>query len=303
MEREEINNEWFDKLFIKPDVRAKKVVKYKKRLTGEVKKQFTLDNKELILDTISKMVEVVRKNHFSKKSYRILRLANPDEKLGPELFGSLDYIMFLKYRSRYQRGYTGWIVEEIPYVPDIQTKTDKELQDEFLAKNKVERVETEINYLSKDLHIYKSKSYISGKIDYNEVLKDIVHIYDNIRYMKPDGSLDILFKFKRNVFSMGKNAYQTFYYLIQTDNRNQKRKEYAMNELSIPSFLEENGFVKYDHKVASKYYSDEQERKYRLSQKPKESKKTQTVINGNKFVVDNDEWSEDWFSNLTGFQG
>lgn len=58
MEREEINNEWFDKLFIKPDVRAKKVVKYKKRLTGEVKKQFTLDNKELILDTISKMVEV-----------------------------------------------------------------------------------------------------------------------------------------------------------------------------------------------------------------------------------------------------
>lgn len=61
--------------------------------------------------------------------------------------------------------------------------------------------------------------------------------------------------------------------------------------------------VPYNHSIAQKYYAETQERKYRLSQKRKEPKKTQTVVNGNKFVIDDEEWTEDWFSNLTGFRG
>lgn len=286
------DEEWFDVNFIKPDAKIKKVTKHKRRLTGDDKREFTIANKDKLLETMASMVEVVRKNHIAKRSFKVLRLVDINERLEYEFFRSFDYMMYLKYHSRYNRGYDGWVIEEIPYTPDTQVKTNKEMQEEFLATHQIERVESEINYTSKELQIYKSKSYVNITKDYNKNLEDIVHIYDNIRYMKPDGSIDILFTFKRNVFNSGRSAFQTIYWMVQTNNNTLKTKRLAINELNIPSFLEENGFVIYQHKVTQKYYSEAQERKYRLS-----GKKKQQTINGNTFTLDDDEWSEDWFSN------
>lgn len=290
-------------IFIILEKSMKKVVKFPKRFNADKKKEFTLKNKDIILKIISDMKEVVRTNHFSKKSFKILKLPGQTQRLEIELFHATDFILSQKYRTRYNKRYDGWIIEEVPYIEDKSLKSMREMQEEYLKNNTVERTESEINFLNKDLKIYKSKSYINDKMDYHKVLEDIVHIYDNLRYMKHDGSIDIVFTFKRNVFNSGRSAFQTIYWMTQTNNDNLKTKRLSINELNIPALIEEQGLVPYNHSIAQKYYAEIQERKYRLSQKRKEPKKTQVVVNGNKFVVDDEEWSEDWFSNLTGFQG
>lgn len=292
-----------DDIFIALEKSMKKVVKFKKRFNADKKKEFTLKNKDLILQIIADMKEVVRINHFSKKSYKILKLPDHLGRLEIELFHATDFIMAQKYRSRYNKMYDGWIIEEVPYIKDMSLKSMREMQEEYLKNNLVERTENEINYLNKDLKIYKSKSYMNDRVDYHKILEDVVHIYDNLRYMKSDGSIDIVFTFKRNVFNKGRNAFQTIYWLTQTNNDNLKSKRSAINELNIPTLIEEQGLIPYNHSIAQKYYTEVQERKYRLSQKQTKPKHQSTNINGNTFVIDQEEWSEDWFSNMTGFKG
>lgn len=297
---QENGEDQFENIFLELEKNIKKVVKFPKRFNADKRKEFTLNNKDLILALISGMIDVVRPNHILKKSYRIKKFPDNTEKLEIELFHALDFIMSQKFHSRYNRKYSGWVIEEAPYVEDKSLNDMRRMQEEFLKNNSIERTERNINYLNKELRTYKSKSYINNALDYEETLKNIVHIYDNLRYMKSDGSLDILFTFKRNVFNSGRNAFQTIYWMTQTDNSSLKTKRIAINELNIPKLLEEEGFIKYEHRITQQYYSEVQERKYRLSQKS--NKRKQTTVKGNTFTIDDEEWSEDWFSNLTGFK-
>ena len=135
-------------------------------------------------------------------------------------------------------------------------KSLKEMQEEFL-KNKGATVceSIDINRCSKDLDIYKSKMYINKNMDHKEAVKTLIHVYDNTRFMTPDGSVDILFTFKRMVFESRGTHFQTIYWCNQINNKNFKEKRNAINEINIPEFLEKNNFVLYDHKICSDYHS------------------------------------------------
>lgn len=252
---------------------------------------FIEDNAEQVNNIIENGKVIVRKNHVRKVTFKILTL-NVDTKLDKDLYIAVSMEMHKRYKGNYLPKYGGWIIEELPYEPD-RTKSMKEMQEEFLARNTVTREDSEINYLSKDLKTYKSKSYINTTKDYKQTITEMVHVYNNLRFMTPDGSMDVLFRFKRLVAESGdRYAYQTIYYVTQTNNKNDKSKTSSINEINIPKFLEDYKMVPYIYETCAAYYKNYSNIKYR-SKEPKTSSKS-TNVNGNKFTID-EEWYNDFF--------
>lgn len=270
-------------------IKTSKAVKVKKpgyALKGYLTKEDRDSFKDEIEALINNGKTIVRKNHVTKKTFEILTL-DIDVKLEKSLYIAISMEMKERYNSNFLPKYGGWIIKELPYEPDRQ-KSMKEMQEEFLAKNQAKKIaDSEINYLSKDLQIYKSKSYINTESDYKKAIATMVHIYDNLRFMTPDGSMDVIFGFKRLVAeSKQANAFQTIYYMVQTSNKTDKTKKSSINEINIPKFLEDFKMVKYDYDVCNEYFKNYNRNKYG-------SRSGKTInVNGNRYTVD-DTWNYD----------
>lgn len=257
-------------------------IKKAKKINQKEIKNYAFDNKEIVNKIIEEGKVIVRKHHARKVAFKILTLT-VDCKLERELYIAVSEEMRKRYQANYLPHYGGWIIEEIPYVEDTK-KSIKEMQEEFLSKNKIERTESEINYNSKDLLIYKSKSYINKNHDYKKAIANMTHVYDNLRFMTPDGSIDVLFRFKKLVAESNKRgSHQTIYFLQQTNNKNEKTRTSSINEINIPKFLEDFKMIAYDYDVCADYYKNYSRIKYG-------SKSGKTInVNGNKYTVD-DRW-------------
>lgn len=116
----------------------------------------------------------------------------------------------------------------------------------------------------------------------------MTHVYDNIRYMTKDGSMDIVFKFYKIVTesrsSIGKM--QTIYKCKQTNNKTLKTKHFNINELKIQEFVSVNDLVLYDDVVCDNFYKNYMDSKYKHTGK-------YMTINGSRFMVDESDWDDD----------
>lgn len=238
-----------------------------------------------VLDLVENMYTVVRKNHVTKKAFKVTKLKQDLGVLEKDIYKSLAIYMYKIHKSHYNKGYQGWVMEEIPYEPDRVTKSIKEMQEEFLAKKQVTIVPTEeIDYLNKDKKIFKSKSYYNDVSDYKKALATMVHVYDGLNFMTKDGSIDVSFVFYKLVVESKGSNFQTIYKYTQTSNKNLKTRVRMINEMSIPKFIEEHQLVEYNHAVCEAYYKRYTEPVYKSNKKAIE-------VNGNRFVVD-DTWED-----------
>ena len=238
------------------------------------------------------LIQVARQNTIHKSCFKILMV---DRNMYPDKLDSVFYRavcleMDKRYPgSGYSKKYHGWIIENLPYVDsstdrDKPKKTVAEMQAEFLAKKNATQCESkEINYTSKDLKIYKSKSYYNERVDYEKAFEnDFVYIYDGLSFMSEDGSLLVRFRYRNKLMDKHGRSFQVIYSMEQINFETEKEKKpIKVNELRIPVLIEEYKLVPYNYSVVAQRLKRE---KAKLDKKYNEEH--------DKYLSDFENWDE-----------
>ena len=109
----------------------------------------------------------VRKNNKTKRAFKIGFIKS---KLNPKVFTEFLKFMGVVHGIQYNKTYKGFLIEEVEYKEDYRVKTTKELQEEWLKKNKIKKSVanqleiSDIERKSKGLRdSYNNETLISGK--------------------------------------------------------------------------------------------------------------------------------------------
>lgn len=140
---------------------------------------------------------VVRKNHQMKKSFKILKLNEKIEKKEFAYFSRK--LAYSNLTGDYDIVFKGWKIEEIEYVEDKKTKSLKEMQEEFLSKNKVKKIDDGGSHLSDNQrHSRSHRDSLYDETNYNTK-------YDGIRcYDELNTRIIIKFLFRKSGKEYGK---------------------------------------------------------------------------------------------------
>lgn len=223
----------------------------------------------------SEMIEVIRKNNFSKRAFKLL-IFKPGFKLTGYTF--LGFVTWMKFEKGLELidKYRGFLIEEVPYIKEKFTEKElKQMQEAFASTHHIPKYEGPLA-LAGEIRAHMSKSYYNLNYEYGQDINMKIAmetgIYDGLEFFQEieyDGKqciLNCIFQHHKTVKDLKRSRIHKEYFLIQERRTKKTPEEYQkfidypniyrekvqtniekIYEWAIPDFINRNG-LEYNQK-------------------------------------------------------